>query len=265
MTAPQPPTGSSASRHTQSVATEGQPQPRQAEGAAASSDENGEPTERRGFASEVADVSFPISVRGYDRGAVDSYVSRVQHVVAELETTRTPEAAIKQALARVGEQTKGILERAGETAEQITDAARREADDSTGRAGAEAKEIVATANAEAAEIVGQARAEAEAAIAKARTEAAEHLQRTRDEIARLEAEAEGRRHELHADTEAIRRERDQLLIDIREVATRVEEVAGAADARFPRRPGPEHAGEPRPGPDAEPTETDVTAIKAPPA
>jgi DivIVA domain-containing protein len=245
------------------VATEGKPEPHEADGASASSD--GEPTERRGFASEIADVSFPISVRGYDRGAVDAYVSRVQHVVAELETTRTPEAAIKQALARVGEQTKGILERAGATAEQITDSARKEADDSTGRAGAEAKEIVATANAEAAEIVGHARAEAEAAIAKARKEAAEHLQRTRAEITALEAEAEGRRQELHADTEAIRRERDQLLIDIREVATRVEEVASAGDARFPRRPGREQAGEPRPGPGAEPTETDVTAIKAPTA
>ncbi len=58
-------------------------------------------------------------------------MSRVQNLVAELEVTRSPEAAVKQALEQVGEQTKGILERVGETAEQITVAARQEAEEST--------------------------------------------------------------------------------------------------------------------------------------
>jgi DivIVA domain-containing protein len=243
------------------------PEPSQADGASVSSVEDGEPTERRSVSTEISDVSFATSVRGYDRGAVDAYVSRVQHLVAELEMTRSPEAAIKHALAQVGEQTKGILEQAGETAEHITVAARQEADENTGRARGEAKDLVAKAKAEAAEILGHSNAEAEATVAKARKEAAEHLQRTRDEIAALRKEAEARRQELHADTEAIRQERNQLLNDIREVATRVEEVASAADARFPPPEGSEQdrRGQPQSGAEAEPEASEVTATDNPTA
>ena len=49
--------------------------------------------------------------------------------------------------------------------------------------------------------------------------------------------------ELHADTETIQHERSQLLDDIHEIATRVEEVASAADARFPRPEAAEQAEE----------------------
>jgi DivIVA domain-containing protein len=211
-----------------------EPEPSRAEGdSSASPDEGREPAERGSVPAEIRDVSFPLSVRGYDRGAVDAYVKRVQDVVAELEVTRSPEAAVRHALANVGEQTKGILERAGETAEQITALARREAEESAVRARSEAEEQVAKATAEAAEIVSSAKAEAEASIAHARSEAGEHLQRTREEIATLQEEAEARMRELGADTDTIRQERSSLVDDIRELATRVGEVAGAADARFP--------------------------------
>jgi len=70
-------------------------------------------------------------------------------------------------------------------------------------------------------------------FAQARNEAAEHLQRSQQEVAALREEAEARMRELQADTEAIQQERNQLLGDIREITTRVEEVASAADARFP--------------------------------
>jgi hypothetical protein len=108
-------------------------------------------------------------------------------------------------------QTKGILERAGETAEQITAAARREAEGD----------------------VSSAKAEAEATVAQAQSEADERLRRTEAEITTQQEEAETRMRELGADTETIRQERSRLLDDIRELATRVGEVAGAADARFP--------------------------------
>jgi DivIVA domain-containing protein len=74
-----------------------------------------ETTERRNLAQEISDVSFTVSVRGYDRAAVDAYVSRVEQVVAELELERSPEAAVKRALEQVGEQTRGVLEQAGRT------------------------------------------------------------------------------------------------------------------------------------------------------
>jgi DivIVA domain-containing protein len=203
-------------------------------GLAASPEEGGDSTERRSVPSEVGEVAFALSLRGYDRGAVDAYVDRVQHLVAELELTRAPEAAVKHALERVGDQTKGILERAGETAEQVTIAARQEAEESTARAKGEAEDVVAKAKAEEAEILARSKAEAEATVGRARKEAAEHLQRSREEIAALREKAEAQMRELQADTETIRQERSQLLDDIREIATRVEEIAGAAVARFPR-------------------------------
>ena len=211
-----------------------EPEPSRAAGdSSASPNGGGQAAERESVPAEIRDVSFSLAVRGYDRGAVDAYVKRVQDVVAQLEVTRSPEAAVRHALANVGEQTKGVLERAGETAEQITLAARQEAVESTVRARSEAEELVARAKAEADKIVFSAKVEAEASVAQAQNEAAEHLQRTQEEIATLRDEAEARMRELGADTDAIRQERRRLLEDIRELATRVGEVAGAADARFP--------------------------------
>ncbi|HEY3050237.1 MAG TPA: DivIVA domain-containing protein [Gaiellaceae bacterium] len=183
----------------------------------------------------LEDVAFPVSMRGYDREAVDSYVSRVREVVAQLEASRTPEAAVKDALEKVGEQTKTVLESAGQSAEQITAAARREAEEATAHAQSEAEEIAAKAKAEASEMVNRANTEAKETVAKARKEAAEHLQRTQEEVTALREEAEARLGELSADTESIRQDRGELLDEIREFAARVEEVARAADARFPQR------------------------------
>ena len=36
---------------------------------------------------EILDVSFPVSVRGYGRRAVDAYIKRVNRVIAELKVT----------------------------------------------------------------------------------------------------------------------------------------------------------------------------------
>lgn len=213
----------------------------------ASPEEGGDATEREAAASgEIAEVSFPVSVRGYDRGAVDAYVSRVQDVVAELEATRSPEAAVKQALAQVGEQTKRILEQAGETAEQITAAAERKAADSTARAEQEAESVAAAAKAEAAEIVARAQADSEATIAGARKKGADHLQSARAETTAMREETEARLRELQADTGSIRRERSQLLNDLHQLSARAEEVAGAADTRFPPQEAAERVDEGEP-------------------
>lgn len=200
----------------------------------------------------IEEATFPVSMRGYDREAVDSYVSRVREVVAQLEASRSPEAAVKDALEKVGEQTKNVLESAGQTAEEITNAARRDAEETSAHAQGEAKEIVARAKAEATEIVDRANAEAGETIAKARNEAADHLQRSRDEVTALRNEAEARLRELSADTESIRKERGELIDDIREFAARVEEVARAADARFPVREEQQVEEEGAPAPAAGP-------------
>src|SRR5205823_909447 len=60
----------------------------------------------------AADVDFPRVLRGYDPMAVDAYVKQTSQLVAELQATRSPEAAVRRALERVGEQISGILKRA---------------------------------------------------------------------------------------------------------------------------------------------------------
>ncbi len=91
-------------------------------------------------------ADFPVALRGYDRLAVDAYVKQTSQLVAELQATRSPEAAVRKALERVGEQISGILQRAHDTAEEITAQSRREGEDRLEHARIEAAEIVATAN-----------------------------------------------------------------------------------------------------------------------
>jgi cell division septum initiation protein DivIVA len=90
-------------------------------------------------------ADFPVALRGYDRLAVDAYVQRTAQLVAELQATRSPEAAVRRALERVGEQISGILQRAHETAEQITSQSRREAEDRLEQARVEANEVASAA------------------------------------------------------------------------------------------------------------------------
>ena len=210
---------------------------------------------------EIRDVSFRVSVRGYDRQAVDAYVTRVTQLIAELDVTRSPEAAVRRALEQVGEQTSGLLEQAGKTAEEITVGARQEAEESTARANAEAHEIVAKAKSEADEILGRTAAEAETTAAQSRKEAAERVQRSQKEVAALQAAAEARVRELQADAEAIRQERRALLDDIRAIAARVAATASEADARFPPREPAESADEATLEPEPE-AETEPSAVGA---
>lgn len=93
----------------------------------------------------VADVDFPLVLRGYDRLAVDAYVKRTSALVAELQATRSPEAAVRRGLERVGEEVAGILQRAHEAASQITAQSRSEAEDRLERARQEATQITAAA------------------------------------------------------------------------------------------------------------------------
>ena len=85
-------------------------------------------------------------MRGYDRIAVDAYVRKTSQLVAELQATRSPEAAIRRALSRVGEEVSGILQRAHDTAEQLTSQSRIEAEERLEAARRQAEEITAGAH-----------------------------------------------------------------------------------------------------------------------
>jgi DivIVA domain-containing protein len=212
---------------------------------------------------DILDVSFPVAVRGYDRRAVDAYVKRVNRVIAELKVRGSPPAAVRHALEQAEDKVQGLLQAAREAAEEITASAQQEAEESTARAKAEAAELTVNTSAEvdrvkaeAEEFVANARREADDTVAKAKSdademlvdakaeaqnilartqaEADERLQRLQEELAALREEAETRRREIQADTEAVWKERHELLEDIRRMAGGLLDSANAAAARIQR-------------------------------
>jgi DivIVA domain-containing protein len=210
----------------------------------------------------IRDPSFPAAIRGYDRRAVDAYVEQVNGLIAELQVSGSPQAAVRHALERVGEQTSGILQHARETAEEITKSAREEAEETTARAKAEAQDITTAAQGQASEAIARARDEADELVARARTEANQILaraneqsettlaqarveaeERTRQveqEIASLREDAESRIRSLQADIATISNERGTLLDEVRRIAARLEAIAaGAEPAEDPAADGPE--------------------------
>jgi DivIVA domain-containing protein len=217
--------------------------------------------------AEIRNVTFPGSRRGYDRGAVDAYVERVNRLIAELEVNRSPQVAVRHALERVGEQTSSLLQRARETAEEITASARQEADEMSARAKAEAADLVVNARAEAdgsraeaEELVAKAATKADEILARSNAEAEKILTRARREAEALQEEAEARIRELQADTETIWEKRRELLHDMQRNAAQLEEQATAAAARFPP-PKPAEPAEEKPEPEAE-AETEPTRVAA---
>ena len=100
----------------------------------------------------AAEVDFPIVLRGYDRVAVNAYIKKTSQLVAELQAMRSPEAAIRRALERVGEEISGVLQRAHETAGEVTAQSRREAEERVVRAHQEAAQITAAAQARREEL-----------------------------------------------------------------------------------------------------------------
>jgi DivIVA domain-containing protein len=220
---------------------------------------------------EIRNASFPAAMRGYDRRAVDAYVKRVNRVIAELEVSRSPQAAVRHALDRVGEQTIAILREARESAEKMAAAAREDADQTMADAKAQAADLVvnasadaereragaaqavAEARAQAEAIVSEARAEAERIVGDARAQAAQDLQRSQEELAALQRDAEARMHDLESDTDTVWTERDALLDDLRSMGTRLHDLAGAAASRRAReKAGSATAPRTEPEPDEEP-------------
>src|SRR5437763_1534791 len=79
--------------------------------------------ERDRMVKEARAITFPVTVRGYERAAVDRYVQQVNRLIAELEISSSSESAVRHALAEVTEETREILQRAHETADELVKAA----------------------------------------------------------------------------------------------------------------------------------------------
>jgi DivIVA domain-containing protein len=225
---------------------------------------------------DLLDVRFPAAVRGYDRGAVDAYVKRVNRVIAELKVRSSPPAAVRHAVEEAEETVQGLLQAAREAAEQITRSAQQEAEENTASAKAEAAKLivdtsadaermkaeaeevmanakreaeatVTTAGSTADELRASAKADAESIVARAQAEADERMRRLEEEVTARREEAEARMRELQADTASISDERHELLEDIRRMSGELVELANAAAARV-------HGAEAQTEADSEPQE-----------
>lgn len=156
---------------------------------------------------ELDETEFPLVLRGYDRLAVDAYVKQARQTIEELRATRSPDAAVRRALERVGEEVSGILQRAHDTAEKITGHSRSEAEDRLETARREAEKLKAGAEGE--------------------------LEAARRDAVEIRAAAERQLTGLDAETDRIWAERHRIVEDARELARQLLELADAAAERFP--------------------------------
>jgi hypothetical protein len=92
-------------------------------------------------------AEFPIVFRGYDREVVDAHLAAVEEDVIELHATRSPQAAIKRELDRVGQETAAILQRAHEAADEVARRSRTRAESRVEDAEREAERITREAEA----------------------------------------------------------------------------------------------------------------------
>lgn len=202
--------------------------------------------ERERLLEEARKVEFPVVLRGYDRGAVDRYVERVNRLVAELEISSSPESAVRHALAEVSEEAGEVLRRARQRAEEVIERCRAEAEDKVEQAEREAKETLEAARQEAKETREAAQREAQelremtGIEAKALRETAQHesaelRETTMRQMAELREAGERDVQQLRATGQReadesrsnARREADETL---ERAAVRNQQLAAEADA-----------------------------------
>jgi DivIVA domain-containing protein len=204
--------------------------------------------------AEIRTAAFPHVGRGYDRRAVDAYVTRVNDLIAELEATRSPETVLERAFERAEEQRRGMLREAREAAAEIIAAAEQDAREIIAAAEQNAQEISAAAGTKAVDLVvtagdeaeraktesddygAKAKEEAERILTDAVTEAANRLARAEEELEAMRKEAEASLRALRIDTSTVWAERRDLLEDLHAIAARLEQTA----APFVAEPGAEH-------------------------
>ncbi|MGO9750005.1 MAG: DivIVA domain-containing protein [Solirubrobacteraceae bacterium] len=87
------------------------------------------------------DPEFTLARRGYERTEVDAYLASQRRRIDELEVMGSANAAVHQALERVGDEVAGILKTAHETADAITAQSEREAEDRIRAATADAAAV----------------------------------------------------------------------------------------------------------------------------
>jgi vacuolar-type H+-ATPase subunit H len=107
-----------------------------------------------------------------------------------------------------------------------------EAEDFAANARREADDTVAGAKSEADGALADAKREAQNILERAQAEADERMRRSKEELAALREQAETRRREIQVDTEAVWKERHELLEDTRRLAAGLVDLTNAAAARI---------------------------------
>jgi DivIVA domain-containing protein len=145
---------------------------------------------------------FKPARRGYDREEVDAYISQLHRQIHDLQArASSPDAAVRDALERVGGEVAGLLQHAHDTADQIVADAEADAQSHRSAAAKNASEVTAAAERYAAEVT---------------------------------AAAEQRVHELDLDTDRIWSERERIVADARDLSRQLQAVADLAAERFPQ-------------------------------
>jgi DivIVA domain-containing protein len=179
--------------------------------------------ERERMVKSMREIEFPIAMRGYDRAAVDRYVTEVNRVIAELEISSSPESAVRHALDEVSEETRDLLQRAYQTAEEITAKSRSKADDRIQQAESEGQELRAAAAREAEQTRETATRETQELRDATAREVHEMRETTHLELADLR---ETTSQEISQLREAAARDAQQLRASAQREADELREIAG---------------------------------------
>jgi DivIVA domain-containing protein len=205
---------------------------RAANGAAVSDLPPHPPDVRDEEVAEVLAADFPVAtLRGYDRTAVDAYVQRASRVIAELQASSSPQAAVRYALEQVSEQTRSILQQAHDTAATMEAQSRKQAADQLDAAARDSAEERADAERYATELRASAERDAVEMRTSAERDAAEMRTSAERDAADLRSAADMRVREAEDEVIEIWQERERLVEDARDVAARLAEVADAAAER----------------------------------
>lgn len=154
-------------------------------------------------------VRFSTALRGYDRDEVDRYMRKMNTLLAELQITAAPEAAIKAALEQVRDERRSVIEQAEQEAEEIT---------------------------------RQSRSRAEQRLEEARREAERLREAAAAEAHGSQAAAETRIGQLEAEVQRMMGERDRALEELVELSRRLDELLQRNGRNGRESPAPVRAG-----------------------
>lgn len=153
----------------------------------------------------MPEPSFHTRPLGYDRREVDAFVERTARRLDDALAARSPDAAVREALDRLGEETSSVLQRAHQIADEVTARSQADADEVTARSRAEAEQ---------------------------RRLQAEH------EGAAIHRAAEERVKTFNSELEMLWQERQRLLNDLDRISEQLRALVTEADERFPEEQAP---------------------------